>query len=79
MWEAESPVLALFTAFTDKMKRVFDQPFRYNDSLHRLLSLHEKTQSVAEFSIEFRVLASESGWNDLAFKSALLGGLSEEI
>lgn len=59
------------------MKKVFDLPFRNMCSAHRLLTLSQKTQSVAEFSIEFRILTSESSWNELAIKSAFLKGLSK--
>lgn len=79
LWEAQSPVLASFATFTDEMKKVFDQPFRNMGLAHQLLSLRQKAQSVAEFSIEFRILASESGWNELALKSAFLRGLSNEM
>lgn len=35
--------------------------------------------SVAQFSIEFWILAAESEWNEVASKSAFIKGLSEEI
>ncbi len=79
LWEAQSPLLASFETFATEMKKVFDHPFRNLTSAHRLLSLHQGNQSVAEFSIEFRILAAESGWDDLALKSAFLKGLSEEV
>lgn len=34
------------------------------DISQRLLSLNQGARSVAEYSVEFRTLAAESGWND---------------
>lgn len=39
------------------------------------LSLHQ----VADYSIEFRILAADSGWNEVSLQSAFIQGLSEEI
>lgn len=39
LWESGSPALASFEAFTTEMRRVFDQPFKFEDSAPRLFSL----------------------------------------
>ena len=61
------------------MKKVFDHPVRGRDTSKRLLSLHQGSHSVAEFSVEFRTLATESGWNDEALQGFFLSGLSDTV
>ncbi|KAF7640739.1 hypothetical protein LDENG_00018860, partial [Lucifuga dentata] len=61
------------------MKKVFDHPVQGKDAAKRLLSLRQGSRSVAEYSIDFRVLAAESGWNEEALQGAYLQGLTEKI
>ncbi|KAF7640741.1 hypothetical protein LDENG_00018150 [Lucifuga dentata] len=61
------------------MKKVFDHPVQGKFAAKRLLSLCQGSRSVAEYSIDFRVLAAESGWNEEALQGAYLQGLSEQI
>lgn len=62
-----------------EMKMVFDHPVRGGDAAKRLFSLRQGNRSVAEFAIEFRSLAVESGWNEEALHGAFLNSLSEEL
>lgn len=49
------------------------------DVAKRLLSLRQGSHSVAEFSVEFRTMAADSGWNDKALQGLFLSGLSEQL
>ncbi|KAF7646963.1 hypothetical protein LDENG_00179570 [Lucifuga dentata] len=44
-----------------------------------LQNLLQGSRSVAEYSIDFRVLAAKSGWNEEALQGAYLQGLSKQI
>ena len=64
LWEKRSPVTTTYAAFSAEMRRVFDYLVRGQDASKRLLTLRQGMRSVAEFSVEFRTLTLESGWNN---------------
>ncbi len=54
----------LFVSFVAELKKVFDHPVCTGDVAKRMLNLHQGQRSVADYSVEFRILAAESSWND---------------
>lgn len=68
-----------FNGFLDDFKKVFAHPDIAADAAKRLLSLRQGQQSVAEYSINFRILAAESGWNNPALCGAYMFGLNESM
>lgn len=79
LWEQESPILSSFDNFTGELCRIFDHPRQGQEAAKRLLSLVQGSRSVADFSIDFRIAASESGWGELELKGVFLRGLSSEL
>ena len=65
--------------FITEFRLVFDHPPDGTDSASRLHSISQGTRSVAEFAVEFRILAAKSQWGDEALKSAFRRGLSDTI
>lgn len=61
------------------MRKVFDHPVRDKDAAKHLLPLRQGSRSVAEFTIEFRTFAAESGWNDEALQGAFQNSLNDHI
>ena len=59
-----SPVCFLFSSFSEEFLKVFDHPLRSKEASSRLLSLRQGENSVAKHSIDFRILAIESGWDE---------------
>lgn len=53
--------------------------FKSTVAAKRFLSLLQGLHSVAEFSVEFRTVAAESGWNTEALQGVFIKGLSEQI
>lgn len=49
------------------------------DAAKRLLSLRQGQRSVADYSIEFRILGKESKWDDHALRGVFVHGLSESM
>ena len=45
----------------------------------KLFSLSQGLKSVADFSIDFRIAAAESGWGEKELKGIFLKSLSEEL
>lgn len=79
LWYSSSPVLASFDSFTCELRKVFDHPVKGREATRRLLALCQGSQSVASFSIEFRILANECGWDESALKGIFVKGLSEQL
>lgn len=61
------------------MKRVFHHPASKGDVDLRLLNLSQGAQSAAEFAIEFRTLATESGWDQRALRATFHHALSPRL
>ena len=79
VWEEQSLVCQSYVAFTGELKKVFDHPVRGKEATRRLMSLRQGARSVAEFAVEFRTLAAESGWNDEALQGAFHKALNDDI
>ncbi len=77
--EQESPALSSFSSFSAELCTVFDKPLQGQEASKRLLSLSQGSQSVADYSVDFRIVASESGWGERELKGVFLKSLSEEM
>ena len=65
--------------FLEEFRRVFDHPTEGSDVAGRLHAIRQGNRSVADYTLEFRTLAADSGWDDVALRSAYRRGLSEEL
>ena len=68
-----------YSLFVSEFRLVFDHPPDGADSAARLHSLNQGSRSVAEFAVEFRILAAKSHWGDEALKSAFRRGLNDSV
>lgn len=59
--------------------KVFDHPLKGNEAARRLLSLKQNSLSVAEYSVNFLILAVETGWDEVALIATFTRGLLEEL
>lgn len=75
VWECCPELCASYPLFVNEMKKVFDHPVRAREVSMLLSSLKQGSRSLAEFSVEFRTLAGESSWNDVAIQGAFYRGL----
>ncbi|KAI2655590.1 Transposon Tf2-6 polyprotein [Labeo rohita] len=78
VWDSQSAQFN-FSSFTAELKKIFDHPVHGKEAAKRLLSLRQGSRSVAEYSVEFRIIAAESGWNDVSLQELFLNGLSDRI
>lgn len=62
-----------------EIKKVFDHPVQGKETAKRLLTLCQGTQSLATYTVEFKLLAAESRWNEMALQEAYIQELSDEI
>ncbi|KAK2899294.1 hypothetical protein Q8A73_012423 [Channa argus] len=68
-----------FHTFVEELRTIFDHPARSKNAADRLLSLRQGFRSVADFSVEFRVLATEAQWDDAALRIVFRHGLSDPV
>lgn len=58
---------------------VFDHPVRGREATNQLLSPKQSGQLVSEYAISFRILAAETGWDQVALQGVFMRGLSDEV
>lgn len=78
-WERQAPACSSFSNFAAELQKVFGQDSAGHFSTQGLLSLRQASRSVADYSIEFRTLASRSSWNPDALRDTFLHGLADYI
>lgn len=78
-WESNSEIFRTYSAFANEMKKLFDHPLKGKEAAKRLLALNQGTSSVAQYAVDFRILANESGWDDTALQSVFLRGLADNV
>ncbi|KAI4880169.1 hypothetical protein NFI96_015536, partial [Prochilodus magdalenae] len=79
LWESNNPACLSSVAFTTAMRRTFDGPVRRRVAATALLNIHQGSLSVADYTIDFRTLAAESGWNPEALGALYQQGLNEDL
>ncbi len=70
--------LTIYSSFTAELN-VFVHPLYGKEAAKHLLSLRQGSRSVAEYSVEFHIIAAESGWNDISLQEGFLNGLNYRI
>lgn len=60
----------MFSLFVPEIRRAFDHLVQGKEAAEWLPSLHQGSQSVANYLTEFRIPAPKSGWNEAALQGA---------
>lgn len=79
VWEQRLPCCASFQAFSQELKKVFDRAAYGREAARLLAELRQGDRTVADYSIAFRTLSAECGWNSEAQLDLFLHGLSDTI
>ena len=79
VWSARETFCNLFSTFSEEMKKVFDRSKHGREAAREMLHIRQGNRSVSDYAIDFRTLASSSGWNTDAQFDVFLNGLSETI
>lgn len=79
VWEQQSDICSNYNLFVAEMKKVFDHSISGREASEKLFNLRQGQRSVADYSIEFRTLAVESGWNSESLFGAFQHGLTNTI
>uniref|UniRef100_A0A3B3I5Q0 Ty3 transposon capsid-like protein domain-containing protein n=1 Tax=Oryzias latipes TaxID=8090 RepID=A0A3B3I5Q0_ORYLA len=75
----QSPASMSFQNFLGHFKQVFETPERYHDTSCKLLGLRQDRRSVADYSVDFRILAMEAGWDTRALLEVFYNRLNDSI
>uniref|UniRef100_A0A3B3HIF1 Gypsy retrotransposon integrase-like protein 1 n=1 Tax=Oryzias latipes TaxID=8090 RepID=A0A3B3HIF1_ORYLA len=68
-----------YDRFLTEFRLIFDQPRKQEEATKRLINLKQRNRTVSEHIIDFRILAVEAGWPDLALKGIFYQSLNESI
>ncbi|KAK3526056.1 hypothetical protein QTP70_014676 [Hemibagrus guttatus] len=79
VWETDRLFQTSYTYFVKQLRDVFEYPAGGKDVSTRLLQLSQGRRLAAEYAIEFRTLAAQSGWNDVALKAVFQRILNIEL
>ena len=71
--------LLTYNDFVSKVKGVFDHPDHSGDAAKGLLNIRQGSKSVADFSVDFRILAADAGWCDQSLRGVFINALSEQM
>lgn len=69
VWERDMQLQTSFDYFVSQLHKIFEYPEGGKNISVQLLHLHQGSRSAADYGIEFRKLAAQSGWNDVALKT----------
>uniref|UniRef100_A0A3Q2XB38 CCHC-type domain-containing protein n=1 Tax=Hippocampus comes TaxID=109280 RepID=A0A3Q2XB38_HIPCM len=76
---AQPGLRSSFPEFVAEFRRVFHHPVMGREAEGRLLAIRQGKQSVAEYSISFRILAARSGYGDHALCGLFRRGLNVSL
>lgn len=78
-WCAGGTLVTDYAAFLQEFWDVFDHPSQGRSGAQKLLRLRQGDASVADYAIEFLILAADSGWNESALLARFRKGLNPDI
>lgn len=68
-----------FPVFLSRFKEVFDKGACPDAAAQRLVSLKQGKRSMADFSVDFRILAEEAGWEEKALRGVFLNSINDDL
>ena len=77
--EKDQQLSSQYELFIKEFRLVFDHSADGVNSASKLLTISQGSRSVADYAVEFRILAAESRWDDVALMCAFRRGLNDSI
>ena len=62
VWGQQSAICLSLEEFVAEVRKVFDSPLSGREAARNLLQLCQNYRSVADYAVDFRMLAAESSW-----------------
>ncbi|MGL5955564.1 MAG: hypothetical protein ACRC0X_03015, partial [Brevinema sp.] len=79
VWETDPQVQISADYFMSLIREVFQYPAGGMDISTQLFNIRQGNMSAADYAIQFRTLAAQSGWNEVPLKAAYQAGLSHRL
>ncbi|RXN30177.1 PC4 and SFRS1-interacting -like protein [Labeo rohita] len=79
VWESDVCIRSSFEHFLAQLHEVFEYPEGGQDISDQLLDLKQGDRTAADYAIEFRTLAAQSKWNEVALKAVFKRGLNTKL
>ncbi len=79
VWDSDSRFKYSVDYFIQQLREVFEYPAGGRDISTQIINITQGNRTAAEYTVEFRTLAAQSGWNDVALKAMFHRSLSTEL
>ncbi|KAK3530419.1 hypothetical protein QTP86_024464 [Hemibagrus guttatus] len=79
VWDADPQVRSSFSYFAGMIREVFEHPAGGKDISVQLMKLCQGSEAAADYAIQFRTLAAQSGWNNAALWAVFRAGLNPAL
>ncbi|MGL5955910.1 MAG: hypothetical protein ACRC0X_04815, partial [Brevinema sp.] len=76
VWDTDPQIRDSSAYFMSQIQEVFEHPAGGMDISTRLFQIRQGERSAADYAIQFRTLAAQSGWNEVPLKAAYNKGLN---
>ncbi|KAI2653118.1 Transposon Tf2-6 polyprotein [Labeo rohita] len=79
VWDLGQPTFPSFAAFLRSFKEVFQPSPESSEAGEQIMALRQGRRTAAEYALDFRTLAAQSGWNDGPLKLHYRKGLQPDL
>ncbi|XP_058627659.1 uncharacterized protein LOC131537949 [Onychostoma macrolepis] len=79
VWETDRRFRTSYEYFVQQLRDVFEYPAEGKDISTQLLHVSQGNRTAADYAIEFRTLAAQSGWNDISLKAVFRQSLDLDL
>ncbi|KAI2660547.1 Transposon Tf2-9 polyprotein [Labeo rohita] len=79
VWDADVRFKCSVDYFLDQLREVFEYPAGGRDISTQIIKLQQGDRTAAEYAIEFRTLATQSGWNDVSLTAMFYHSLNPAL
>ncbi|KAL0151773.1 hypothetical protein M9458_052924 [Cirrhinus mrigala] len=79
VWNLDRPAFPSFAAFLQRFKEVFQPSSKSGEAGEQIINLRQGRRTTADYALDFRTLAAQSGWNDGPLKLHYRKGLHPDL
>ncbi|KAL0168697.1 hypothetical protein M9458_036919, partial [Cirrhinus mrigala] len=79
VWDSDLRIKHSLDYFIELLREVFEYPAGGRDISTQIINIKQGHRTAAEFTIEFRMLAAQSGWNDVSLKDMFYNSLHPDL
>ncbi|KAI2666700.1 Transposon Tf2-6 polyprotein [Labeo rohita] len=79
VWDLGQPIFPSFAAFLQSFKEAFQPSPESREAGDQIMALKQGRRTAADYALDFRTLAAQSGWNDGPLKLHYRKGLNPDL